>query len=158
MLGGRDVDEEVAPVCDYCDCRTRPLLAHLGADHERILTGVHGLRTATDSGDADRRMVLAGELVDVLEEHGRLEEAALYPELALAGVPTDAMEAEHEDVDAVLRRAAGAPEVDPVELATALRRLEAHIHREEYDLFPAAHQVLDDAAWDRIHLELERSS
>ena len=144
-------------MCDYCDCRTRPLLAHLGADHERILAGVHRLRTASGAGDADRRMVLASELVDVLEGHDRLEEAALYPELALAGVPTDAMEAEHEQVDAVLRRVAGAGEVEPAELATALRRLEAHIHREEYDLFPAAHQVLDDAAWDRIHLELART-
>lgn len=158
MLGCRDVDEEVAPVCDYCDCRTRPLLAHLGADHERILTGVHGLRAASEPRDADRRMALAAELVDVLEEHGRLEEAALYPELALAGVPTDAMEAEHEEVHAVLRTAAETSEVDPAALETALRRLEAHIHREEYDLFPAAHQVLDDAAWDRIHLELEASS
>ena len=145
-------------MCDYCDCRTRPLLAHLGADHERILTVVHGLRAASEPGDTGRRMALAAELVAVLEEHGRLEEAALYPELALAGVQTEAMEAEHGEVHAVLRTAAQAPDVDPAALETALRRLEGHIHREEYDLFPAAHQVLDDAAWDRIHLELEASS
>lgn len=83
---------------------------------------------------------------------------SFYPELALAGVPTDAMEAEHDEVHAVLRTAAQAPDVDRAALETALRRLEGHIHREEYDLFPAAHQVLDDAAWDRIHLELEAST
>lgn len=137
-------------MCDYCDCRTRPLLAQLGRDHERILDAAHRLRDAVADGDAPGRRRLARELHDVLEVHGGAEEAALYPELALAGVPTAAMEAEHAEVHEVLASASAGDDVDVVRVTTALTALEGHIHREEYDLFPAAHQLLDAAAWDRI--------
>ena len=138
-------------MCDYCGCRTRLLLAQLAGDHERILTAIHELRTATDTGDAETQKRLARGLVAVLEVHGALEEAVLYPELACVGVPTEVMETEHADVHAALRAAARAARVDRPAVAAALRCLEDHIHREEYDLFPAAHQLLDDVAWDRIH-------
>lgn len=80
-------------MCDYCDCRTRPLLAQLGADHERI-------------------GVLAARLLRDVEAANRSSARRTVRELA--------------------------------------EMLEAHIDREEYDLFPAAHQILDDPAWDRL--------
>lgn len=134
-------------MCDYCDCRTRPLLAQLGGDHERIMAVAGRVRTAADAED---RMHTARGLRTMLDAHSRREEAALYPELALAGVPTDALEAEHAEVDATLRSAAAGVAIEWTQVTEALERLDSHIHREEYDLFPAAHQVLDDAAWDRI--------
>ena len=134
-------------MCDYCDCRTRPLLAQLGADHEQIVVMASRLRAAVDPDD---RMRLARQLREALDLHSRREEAALYPELARAGVPTDALHAEHAEVDATLASAAGERDVVDVDVRKVLDELDEHIHREEYDLFPAAHQILDDAAWDRI--------
>lgn len=87
----------------------------------------------------------------MLDAHSHKEEAALYPELTRAGVPTDALQAEHAQADAALRSSVSGTGTEWAEIMAALKRLEDHIHREEHDLFPAAHQLLDDAAWDRIH-------
>ncbi len=134
-------------MCDYCDCRTRPLLVQLGVDHERIGVVVRQFRTAADAGDRKER---ARELRALLDSHSRIEEAALYPELARVGLPTDALEAEHAAVDAALDAAVADVATEWTQVTVALEGLEDHIHREEYDLFPAAHQMLDDAAWDRM--------
>jgi hypothetical protein len=122
-------------MCDYCDCRSRPLLASLAADHEQI--GLLAQRVAADDVDTD-------ELLGLLDRHADDEEAGLYPELAASGIDTAELEAEHEAIHDGLRS------TDPDEVLKATRRLALHIHVEEYDLFPAAHQLLDDAAWTRL--------
>ena len=117
-------------MCDYCDCRSRPPLAAFGAEHERI---------GSLLADVDRGGDPAA-LLELLEAHGRREEAGLYPALAAAGVDVAGLDDEHARIHAGLRRG------DPA-AAAALR---AHIHAEEHDLFPAAHQLLSDAAWDEL--------
>ena len=131
-------------MCDYCGCRTRPLLARLGIDHARI----QGLSTAIrhDMG-VDTALATLAEL---LAAHSATEEAGLYPELAAAGIATDDLYADHAAVDALVAAARAGDAAALTELEGALARLDAHIQREEYDLFPAAHQLLSDAAWDRI--------
>lgn len=127
-------------VCDYCDCRSRPLLRRLGADHERI---------AALAAQARRDPSAGGPLADAVAADARLEEAGLYRELAAAGVAgIDTLAADHARLDAALHAAARGG--DAAELGASLDELAAHIRAEEYDLFPAAHQLLDDAAWDRV--------
>ena len=137
-------------MCDYCGCRARALLERLGRDHERIMAVARRLRSSFDVDDATDRMHHARELQRLLETHDRIEESGLYPELDRAGVPTAHMQAEHGAVDGALHAAADPGPVEPDRVIRALDVLEEHIRREEYDLFPAAHQLIDDAGWDRI--------
>ena len=117
-------------MCDYCDCRSRPPIAAFGAEHERI-----GTLLAAVEGGAD-----PAPLLELLEAHGRREEAGLYPALAAAGVDVEGLGEEHARIHDGIRRG------DP----SAFAELRAHIHAEEHDLFPAAHQLLDDATWDAL--------
>jgi hypothetical protein len=137
-------------MCDYCGCRSRPLIAALGDEHERIagLSGELRRMIAAGAGDA---AVAAGarRLVEVLAAHSAREEGGLYVELDATGVETAAMHAEHHHIDDALAEAA-AGRVERAALVQVLDVLARHVHDEEYDLFPAAHQLLDDAAWDRI--------
>jgi hemerythrin-like domain-containing protein len=136
-------------MCDYCDCRTRPLLAELGRQHELITAAIGRLRDAVRGPRPEAVPERAAELRDLLEPHAHLEEDTLYTELSGAGISEQAMVHEHSRIDAIVG-AAAAGQASGDEVLTALGELEGHIHREEYDLFPATHQLLDDPAWDRI--------
>jgi hemerythrin-like domain-containing protein len=136
-------------MCDYCDCRTRPLLAELGQQHEAITSAIGLLRDAVRGPEPKTIADRAAELRDLLEPHARLEEETLYTELSGAGLSEEDMVHEHSRIDAIVA-AAAAGQASGDEVLTALGELEGHIHREEYDLFPATHQLLDDGAWDRI--------
>lgn len=129
-------------MCDYCGCRGRAPVEGFGHDHERIGLLVASLEQALRSGTRDDEA--RAELLSLLARHGAAEEGGLYRELAVIGIDTARMEAEHDDVDQALASD------DPAVVLPALARLRAHIHAEEYDLFPAAHQLLDDDAWQRV--------
>ena len=137
-------------MCDYCDCRSRPLLEDLGRQHELINAAVSRLRACMSSGDLDAVRSVAAELASALAPHSTTEEDTLYPELARAGIPDDDLRREHRSVDDAIRAAIDDPVVNEEDLRAALDELQGHIHREEYDLFPAAHQLLSDQAWERI--------
>ncbi len=122
-------------MCDYCDCRSHPTIAAFGEDHARI--GSLAERATSDAG-------ALAEIVALLERHGAEEEAGLYRELAGVGIEVAHLHDEHEEIHAALHTG------EPDRIAVALRRLHAHIRDEEYDLFPAAHQLLDDEAWARL--------
>jgi hemerythrin-like domain-containing protein len=131
-------------MCDYCDCRSRAPLAELSAEHEQILALLYELETAVAAEDVDRARSTRENLASKLERHSRTEERGLYPELAAGGVDVTALVNEHRVVDAALHHAG-------LEAATqAIAALRAHIRDEEHDLFPAAHQLLGDAAWARL--------
>jgi hypothetical protein len=133
-------------MCDYCDCRTRPLIAELGEQHAGITAAIARLRLAQRE---DRPLgPPAAALVTLLQHHSALEEATLYPELPAVDIPDAPLVAEHDAVDRALGRVAGGHDEDALD--DVLDALERHIRTEEYDLFPAAHQLLDDQAWDRI--------
>ena len=133
-------------MCDYCDCRTRPLIAELGEQHADITATIGRLRRAMQGGDPLDG--IAAELAGLLRPHSELEEATLYPELPGVDIAEEPLVADHDAVDAVIAAVAAGGATDG--LADALDALERHIRTEEFDLFPAAHQLLDDGAWDRI--------
>lgn len=137
-------------MCDYCGCRSRPLVADLGADHGRIADLASVVRRALDDGDRPGARQALTELAHVLEPHAVLEEGSLYPELALEGIATKEMYADHAFVDSTIRDAVAGSSEAWAEVPSALSRLAGHIATEEYDLFPAAHQLLSDVAWDRV--------
>ncbi len=137
-------------MCDYCDCRTRPLLAALGADHDRVRSLAGEIERAVADDDRVTMRRAAGELATLLADHSHVEERSLYPELDRAGMPTDGLRAEHASVEATVAAAAQAEDIDADELVSAVGELRDHVFREEYDLFPAAHQLLGDAAWERL--------
>lgn len=138
-------------MCDYCDCRTRPLLARLGEDHGRILALVGTIErlAATGATAADAHQPLA-ELAELLVPHSAAEEEGFYVELAHEGIDTEGLSADHDHVDGTLRDAARGDATAWAVIPQALMALRDHIRREEYDLFPAAHQLLSSEAWDRI--------
>ena len=137
-------------MCDYCGCRSRPPVAQLARDHERIGDLVASVRSSLEDDDRPGVRAALVELAGVLRAHDALEEGGVYPELIAEGIATDALHADHAAVDATIRDVlAGSPRAW-ADLPSALDRLAAHIATEEYDLFPAAHQLLSDPAWDRI--------
>lgn len=131
-------------MCDYCDCRSRNQLAAFGREHAEILVRVHDLERLLDAEETERTSALVADLLGLLDPHSRSEEVGLYRELDEAGVDVGHFSDEHQEVHELLRCPSNS------ERAAALAHLRGHIHREEYDLFPAAHQLLDDAAWDRL--------
>jgi hypothetical protein len=94
-------------MCDYCGCRSRPLVAELGGEHERI-AGLPGeLRRQLSAGAADEAVAAgARRLVEVLAAHSARDEGGLYSELDASGVDTAVMHAEHHHVDDALADAA----------------------------------------------------
>ena len=138
-------------MCDYCGCRSRPLIARLGHDHDMLRSLVRALRRTLDGDPAGVAAMVApaGHLAAMLEDHSALEEGGLYVELDRAGISPDQLLDEHATVDASVRAAADG-HGDAVALRKALQTLDDHITREEYDLFPGAHQLLTDEAWDRL--------
>lgn len=89
-------------MCDYCDCRSRNLIAALGQDHDQIRSLMATVRFALAGDDWP---AAAGALA-ALAPHSELEEGGLYRELADAGVPTDGLYAEHASVDSTIAAAA----------------------------------------------------
>ncbi len=125
-------------------------MAQLGDDHERITSLSGEVRRALEAGDTVTAAAALDTLALVLAPDSALEEAGLYPELKASGITADGLYADHAAVDAAIKATVsgepGAWEAVP----HALELLDRHIHVEEYDLFPAAHHLLSDAAWDRI--------
>jgi hypothetical protein len=141
-------------MCDYCDCRSIALLDRLGADHAGILSLGAEVRDKIAAGDiAEAREVLTDLLV-VLGLHTAVEEAALFPALddaGIAGVAADLV-GEHEEIDRLATLAGATPDAGwPAAADLLLRLLEAHIRREEYDVFPAAMQLVPGDRWDAAH-------
>lgn len=136
-------------MCDYCGCRTRSLVAALGEDHDRIRSLSARAQEALDAADEEAARAALAELAAVLAPHSALEEGGLYPAVGDVGVEVERMYADHAEVDAAIARAAHGDDALSA-VPGALRRLADHIHLEEFDLFPAAHQLLDDVVWDRL--------
>jgi hemerythrin-like domain-containing protein len=124
------------------------LIAQLGHDHDTLRSLVRALHRALDRDPAGVAAP-AGQLAALLEDHSALEEGGLYVELDRAGISPVQLLDEHATVDAAVRAAADG-HGDAVALREALQTLDDHITREEYDLFPGAHQLLPDDAWDRL--------
>ncbi len=141
-------------MCEYCTCRVQPSIARFGEEHEEIDALAADLRHAHAHGDRARVVTLARDIVARLGPHVMREERGLFPELAASGAleAVTALEEDHAALDAVFAAVAAddpSPELWQA-IPAAVDRLGDHIWREEYDLFPAAIQLLDPWAWERV--------
>lgn len=129
-------------MCDYCGCRSLPAIEDLGADHEELLVLADRVRREVRAGSRATAHTTFDLLLDRLRVHTEAEEASVFAALQAAGellAEVEELKAEHA---AVLAAAACLPETGWDEGVLALLDdLQAHIAREEYDVFPAAWAV-----------------
>jgi hypothetical protein len=137
-------------MCDYCACREHPLIERLGDDHAQLLAWGVRIEAALRAGDHAAARAGMQHLSAILDPHLTLEERTLLPALAA----DDAFAATVTVIAADHHRArTGRPTDDPAGptwAATVLAfvsDLRAHIHLEEYDVFPAAAQLLTPSVW-----------
>lgn len=138
-------------MCDYCDCRSHPAIASLSQDHEILLGLLTGLRRAVAADDAKEAGRLAAEVHGLLPHHAAKEEAGVFTQLRAVDVDPHYVAAFEDDHDRIHRLSAAADpatwQADALALADVLQ---GHIEREEYDLFPSAHQLLAPTNWDAV--------
>lgn len=135
-------------MCDYCDCRRIPEIAELGAEHERIEDLADEVLALSRSGSPELPAAIQ-RLREVLDPHVAREENGVFSEAREAGLGAyyiDELEDDHRRFAAWL----GQPDLDTAKLEALFDELHRHIAIEEYDLFPAAVQVLSDTQWEAI--------
>ena len=141
-------------MCEYCGCQALAPIAELTGEHDLVLSLVCEARVARDEEDVSRMAELASQIAAVLGPHTRVEEGSLFPALA-ADFPDQMaiLEAEHQQIAAVLGEALPGPPEDPAwpdRLTAALALLRAHIHKEQDGVFPAALATLRPADWEAM--------
>lgn len=136
-------------MCDYCGCRSMPVIADLGDDHERILLLAGDIRRALAAGSTADAEEALEDLRVVLVLHHAVEEASLLPALATEGL-ADEVATQASEHAAESRALAELRGVHDPSLASVLDDLHDHISREEYDLFPAALLAIGPADWDLV--------
>ncbi len=134
-------------MCDYCDCRRIPEIATLGKQHETIVDLGDELLRAVKAGSPD-----IGEAVErlrrALDPHVTREESGVFTQARIAGLGgyyVDELEDQHREFEEFL-----AGDFDAASLEQFLDDLHRHIAIEEYDLFPAASQVLSHQQWEVV--------
>lgn len=141
-------------MCEYCGCQALVPIAELTEEHDLVLSLACEARAARDEGDVPRMAELASHIAAVLGPHTEVEEGGLFPALA-ADFPDQMaiLEAEHQQIAAVLGEASSGPPEDPAwpdRLTAALALLRAHIHKEQDGVFPAALATLRPADWEAM--------
>ena len=141
-------------VCEYCGCQALEPIGELTREHELVLSLVCGVREARDEGDRPRMAELAARIAAILDPHTEVEERGLFPPLA-GDFPDQIaiLEAEHQQIAAVLAESSPGPPEDPAwpdRLAAALALLRDHIHKEQDGVFPAALASLHTADWEAM--------
>lgn len=141
-------------MCEYCGCQALAPIAELTGEHDLVLSLVCEVRVAREEGDVSRMAELASQIAAVLAPHTQVEEGGLFPALA-ADFPDQMaiLEAEHQQIAAVLGEASSGPPKDPAwpdRLTVALALLRAHIHKEQDGVFPAALATLRLADWETM--------
>ena len=138
-------------MCDYCECRTHQQIASLSDDHEVLLEVLGSLDTAVATADGERARELLADLHHRLDAHAAREEHGVFTQLRRVVRDDDYVamfERDHQHLHQLLDDTAGNDWQRPsAELVAALRE---HILREETDLFPAAHQMLEPRDWGAI--------
>lgn len=117
-------------------------------EHRQMIAIIAEIRRATGTSDSDVDAVL-DQLETALAHHTEREETGLFHALHNVEVPAEYIGLfEHDhghlvDLMQSCRRDRG-------EVERLLTSLEAHMEREEADMFPAAEQVLGPADWEAI--------
>ena len=129
-------------MCDYCSCRTMPVIDALGADHDELLHLASLVRRAIGRGDHPAAGVSLDRLVALLRVHTAVEEASVFAALRAAGEFPDRLDGllgDHAAAwDAVARLGVAGGDGWAARVLALLDDLAAHIALEEYDLFPAS--------------------
>ena len=137
-------------MCDYCSCRSQPLIGSLSEDHIALMAQSALVERALTAGDLPSARRVLAELCEDLAVHLELEEVALFPALASDAVFATTLErlgGDHAAARAGVRGAGSSPEQWAAGVRVFLAELADHIFLEEHDVFPASVQVLTSGAW-----------
>ncbi len=131
-------------MCDYCGCRRVPEIAALCDEHEQIqMLADDAVRLASSGAPGLAQAVI--RLKDSLTAHVLREEQGVFTRLKEAGIANayyvDDLEEDHVRFASNLALPA---EVSASELDQLTDELVRHIAIEEYDVFPAAANLLTD--------------
>lgn len=141
-------------MCDYCGCRSLPVIDGLGDDHEALLAHCGAVRRAVAAGDDVAARAALAELIDRLRLHTAIEEATVFRALVAAGEfadTVDELDDDHRRARAAIDELVSLPAaVWPSAALALVDDLRHHIAREEYDLFPAVGVALSAAQLDQI--------
>jgi hemerythrin-like domain-containing protein len=117
-------------------------------EHRQLMTLMGELRRASSQPDSDVDDIL-DRLEAALAHHTEREETGLFHTLHEVEVPPEYMGLfEHDHgflVDLIVSARRDRHSVDDL-----IKNLEAHMLREENDMFPAAEQLLGPADWDAV--------
>ena len=141
-------------MCDYCSCRSMPVIEELGADHEDLLARAGRVRTLIADGDRSLARAEFDDLLARLRVHTEVEEASVFAGLRTAGElldDVDALSADHAHVWSVASEL-GVDDARDAAVIQLLDDLHEHITREEYDLFPATLVAIGPTEWDHIEM------
>jgi hemerythrin-like domain-containing protein len=141
-------------MCEYCGCKTVPLIRELMDEHTALLDQAVHIRRAL----AEQRWERAGELLQVfthlLERHVTREERGVFAAMRAAGEFVEevaALEDEHVVLDtAVNRLEPGTIAGLETRFAELVVRLGEHIEREDLGIFPVAVVSLGGPGWDLV--------
>jgi|SRR5690606_4288571 len=139
-------------MCEHCGCRQFPVVGRLSEDHLRIHELSGRLRRAIRAGDDGAARGWLTELTDLLVPHVATEESGLFAELRDDETAREFVERlcdDHDDLAAALRPP-DRERPDWKAVLAGLDRLQDHIDKEEYGVFPAAVILLSMPAWERI--------
>lgn len=138
-------------MCDYCGCRAHDAIANLSVEHETLLELLSELQRQVIAHDQAAAKPLLERLHNALTPHAVREEHGVFAELEHAGIDhtyIDVFQEDHNRIHALLADA-NATDWEPA-ARDLVQTLRDHIAREESDLFPAAHQLLEPAQWDAV--------
>jgi len=135
-------------MCEYCGCRSVPLIGRFADEHDEIVNLCGDLKRAIERGEG---VAEAAKALDaLLFPHTEAEEVGLFSEMRADSAYEATVEslcAEHQQLDDQLTRIAAGAHEEYAAFEHALRR---HIDHEENGLFPAAVVSLDGDQWERI--------
>jgi hypothetical protein len=117
-------------------------------EHRALMTILGDLQRAMGSADPDVLEAL-GQLERSLAHHTEREEAGLFRILGSLDVSPQYVGLFAHDHDHLVGLIAAARR-DRSNVKELVRTFEAHMEREENDMFPAAEQLLGPADWDAI--------
>lgn len=140
-------------MCNYCSCRSMPVIEELGAAHAQLGVLADAVRRALAGDDVVGARSVFGVLVRDLRAHTTFEEATVFAALQAEGEMGDDVAALLDDHRRALDAADGLAADDPSWPSSVVKLLDdlhSHIAREEYDLFPAMLMALSPAGWDAV--------
>jgi len=130
------------------------------ADHRQIERSFGRFDRAVRSGDAQEQGRVARDIIRALSVHAAIEEQAVYPALARAGVTAERLDAleDHHAVKVALAEIAAMTPADErfaPKVRVVAKNVMRHVQEEEATLLPQLREELDDAELQGLAEELE---